>query len=136
MFYQLLYISNLSTQADSLYLVDRSEHDSQHCLMHLPTLSQVSFAGLVNEDGNGFVKIVFIHNRFQHYIGRLFKSEFHFPAKKTCTCRKAHKIQKKCVKISKIRLKEVICTVPRSKARIFYRLWPFLRRRASACLTL
>ena len=58
--------------------------------------------------------------------------------KKLCMimCRKGHKIQKKCVKISKIMLKEVIFTVLRSKARILRRLWTILRRRASECLPL
>ena len=52
-------------------------------------------------------------------------------------CRKGHKTQKKCVKISKITLKQVIFfTVLRSKARILRRLWTILRRRASACLPL
>ena len=51
-------------------------------------------------------------------------------------CRKGHKTQKKCVKISTIRFKEVIFTVPRSKARILLSLWTILRRRASACLSL
>ena len=38
-------------------------------------------------------------------------------------CRKYHKAQKKCVKIIKIKLKEVIFTVLHSKARILRRLW-------------
>ena len=49
-------------------------------------------------------------------------------------CRKSHKTQ--CVKISKIRSKQVIFTVLRSKTRILRRLWNILRRRASVCLPL
>ena len=51
-------------------------------------------------------------------------------------CRKGHKTQKNYIKISQIRLKEVIFTVLRSKARILCRLWKILRRRASVCLPL
>ena len=49
-------------------------------------------------------------------------------------CRKGHKTQKRCIKISKIRLKEVIFTVLNSKARILRRLCKILRRHAlSVC---
>ena len=51
-------------------------------------------------------------------------------------CRKELNTQKKWVKISKIRLKEVIFTALCSKARILRRLWKILRRRASVCLPL
>ena len=50
-------------------------------------------------------------------------------------CRKGHKTQKRCVKISKIRLKEVIFPVSRSKARILRSLWKILHRHASVCAT-
>ena len=63
---------------------------------------------------------------------RLFKSVFHCAGKmsnqkKVCMkmCRRGHKTQKKCDKISKIRSKELIFTVLRSKARILHRLWKF-----------
>ena len=41
--------------------------------------------------------------------------------------RKGHKTQKKCVKLSKLRLKEVIFKFVRSKVRILRRLWKNLR---------
>ena len=49
---------------------------------------------------------------------------------------KGHKTQKKRVKISKIRSKQVIFTVWLSKARILRRLWKILCRHASMCLPL
>ena len=61
------------------------------------------------------------------------------PAKqKLCMkmCWKSHKTQKKCVKICKIKIKEVIFTVLQSKAIILRRLWKILCRRASVCLPL
>ena len=51
-------------------------------------------------------------------------------------CQKGHKTQKNGIKISLIRLKEVMFTVLRSTARIFHWLWKILRRRASVCLPL
>ena len=50
-------------------------------------------------------------------------------------CWKIHK-KGKCVKISKIRLKEDIFTVWHSKARIFCRLWNILQNCAYVCLPL
>ena len=69
------------------------------------------------------------------------KSDFHCAGKvtsqnKLCMkmCQKGHKTQKKCVKISKIRFKEVMFTVLHSKARILRRLWKNLLRRDPVCL--
>ena len=68
---------------------------------------------------------------------RLSNSDFQCATKCSAKiCRKDHKTQKKCVKMSKIRLKEVTFTVLRSKVRILRRLWIFLRRCASVCLPL
>ena len=58
---------------------------------------------------------------YLHTLKAIFIAQAKVPAKKNLhikICQKGNKTQKKCIKISKIRLKEVSFTVSRSKARI------------------